>query len=423
MQWPTNTDVKTESGLRLLKPKTFVSTDVLERYEVLEDVRNELRTVGIAVINGVLSESGVEKMKTSVVNDVHESLAHFRLQRFLETAPVDRLTQFQLEQALQSAQSPVLPPFQHLPVDGVFSTHRIPLTIHSQLRRLHPTTRAIFSRIYSTQVEDLCARPDSFRALFHEALAERSSKMPFGLSMEQEMFRKLNGSFQPPHRLTGYQGYQTELSRRLGDNCPVDYGIMGLLNLTTSHTGPVSSSGTVRVGPGFVAVPYVTREAQKRTTFLDMMATPQAARRAALSRYDELTDDDLDSYNDKWTHVLVEKGSLLLWRRDIPIAFNIGECAEPTSDPYELAYAAQAISWVPRYTQLPKEKYCSVSLFRSESDYRGLYEMRAPTYKQAERKIRKWGLYRKRKKDYVEMGDVLNDTGGTELLKIQKEVF
>ena len=92
----------------------------------------------------------------------------------------------------------------------------------------------------------------------------------------------------------------------------------------------------------------------KRVYTLDEMASTVAAR-AAVRRYQILGDEELEEAIDRFACILAPAGSLILWRRDMPIAFNSSDlaCAQPdASNPWKMAYAAQQISWIPQHTQL-----------------------------------------------------------------------
>lgn len=397
--------LSTESGLRIFRPPTFKAGQL-----DIEAARKALSEVGIVVVTSVLSAEGVDQMVKSILEDFHRATTRYRMNELLARVPGRQISAFEVHRSLGALQRPLLPPRERVAIDGVLNGHRMPLTSCAQLRRVHPAARHVFSQLYGVEADDLCQQPDAARVIFEQHLANESLEKPHGMSPEEIMFRRLNGTWQPPHRFTGYQAYQSELERRLGDKCHCKFGIVGLLSLTDFRGGPTQADGSVQVGPCLTAVPAYKQSAMRRVHTLGHMAGPVAARRAALRRYQVLNDDELEDCMDDFSCIVAPAGSLVLWRRDLPVAFNSGNSsmAEPdVTNPYKVAYAAQQITWLPRYAQLESERDKSLHFMRHKPTSTTLYEMRSLTRPQVKNKRRGWR--KKRKLDERDESDALND--------------
>ena len=367
----------------------------------VEEVRAVLKEEGIAVVTSVVDTETIERMKQSILGDFHNATVRYRMSELLSRIPNRQLHANEIRDNLAVLQQQLLPPRQRVPIDGVLNKHRIPLTTSSQLCRVAPGIRHVFSRLWGVDQEDLCQRPDATRIIFEQHVASGCSDMPLGQSPEQVMFRRLNGTWMPPHYQTAFEAYSLELKRRLGSESPMEFGVMGLLTLTGFRSGPPAVDNTVAVGPCLVAVPSC-KVPMKRVYHLSEKASTKQVRQASVRRFQALTDDELDACMDDFACIQAPAGSLILYRRDVPIAFNYGdpEAANVDHDnPYKLAYTAVASSWIPRSAQLENERDRCLNLFRNKSRDTALYEMRTLTRAETEKKKRAWRMKRKTESD------------------------
>ena len=199
---------------------------------------------------------------------------------------------------------------------------------------------------------------------------------------------------------------------------------MGLINYVDCHYGRQKEDQKVSVGPCFVTVPRYKSEYMKRVYTLDEMATTIAARKAAVRRYQFLGDEELEEAVDKFACILAPAGSLILWRRDMPVCFNSGDpsCARPDATlPWKMAYASQQICWIPRHAQLNGERQRSLNIYSKRSLSTHLYEMKTLTIKQKQRRKTSWRFDNKKRKRQEDVSDALNDIPHNfcELLPIQ----
>ena len=419
MQW----ERRSATGLGIYKPKTFKSldTDLLT-----EEARAALHEEGIICVTSVVNKEMIQHMKKSIVGDFHGATVRYRMNEVLSNIPHRHPHAREISDNLAVLQRASLPPRQRAPLDGVLDKHRIPLSPSSQLCRVAPGVRHVFSRLYGVDQEDLCMAPDAIRIIFEQHVASGSSVKPLGQSPDQVMYRRLNGTWQPPHRHTAYEAYNKELKRRLGDS-PVECGgVMGLITLTDFRSGQQAADGTMAVGPCLVAVPSCDVEMERVYT-LGEKASTQKVRMESVRRYQPLTDNEIEQCMDAFACIEAPAGALILYRRDLPVAFNYGdpESAEPNpADPYKLAYAAVASTWIPRSAQLEHERDRAMELFRKKSKSTAMYEMRSLTRAQVRQKIRGWRLKRK-KEEIQDDTDALNDIDESycKTLKLQLSVI
>ena len=402
-------DTRTESGLKIFKPQTFA---LLDGPLDAEAVRQSLREDGVCIISGVLPSNAIEMAKASLENDYRRATTSYLMNEISARMPLRSITHKQLLKGMNSmaGSAQPVPPRGIAPIDGALLEHRLPLTACAQMRRVQPQVRQIFARLYGIEDEEHMVHvPDAARVVLHRHLAESSSSPArLGMSPQKIMQRRLNNTWQPPYRNDSYQGYGQELRRRLGQTA-IDFGIMGLICYEDSLCGKPKADRTVSVGPCFVTVPKCKRDSMKRVYTLKEMAGPAAARRQAVRRYQPLLDEELEECMDDFACILPPAGSLLLWRRDMPVAFNSGDrsSAMPEDNkPWKMAYAAQQICWIPRHAQMPNERNRSLSVFRKRSTHTGIYEMRAPTRAQWRRMASGTGV---NKRKMIGEDDALND--------------
>ena len=419
---------RTESGLRIFRPTTF---DLLKSPLDVEAARRALVEEGVILVTGVLPSNSVNMALASLENDYRRVTTSYLLKEIRNRMPTRRLSHQQLLESMNTmiGSAHPVPPLEQAPVDGVLRHHRLPLTTCAQLRRAQPEVRRIFAQLYGIEDDDNMAHvPDAARVILHAHVAERRDQaMPMGMSPQQQMWRLLNGTWQEPYRNDCYMGYGRELKRLLG-KAAIDIGIMGMMNYVDCHYGKQKESQSVSVGPCFVTIPRYKREDMKRVYTLDEMASTVAARKAAVRRYQILGDEELEEAIDRFACILAPAGSLILWRRDMPIAFNSGDlaCARPdASNPWKMAYAAQQICWIPRHAQLQGERQRSMNLFSKRSLSVHLYELKTLTVKQKQRRMTSWKIKNKKRKRCAEVLDALNDIPQNfcDLLPVQLNAF
>jgi hypothetical protein len=416
-------DVRTDSGLRIFKPQVFQAP--LDSADDISAVRHALATDGIVLVENALQSDAIKMGLASLENDLRRATAGYLMKEVARQLPDGHVTQADLSRALSAVTGSVshVPPAEQGPIDGVLNEHRLPLTTCAQLRRVNPGVRRIFSQIYGVEDDEAMVQtPDSARVILHRHLASRSSTSCMGMSPQQIMHRKLNGTFQPPYRNDSYQGYGDELRRRLGERAGVKFGIMGLINYVTAPCGELKKNQTVSVGPCFVVIPGAKRESMRRVHKLPELPTTNMVRRQATRRMQVLADEEIDENINSFACVLAPAGSLILWRRDLPVAFNLGDPAAAGPDAGICAYASQQVSWIPRHAQSPNERRSSLRLFETKSTSTHLYEMPAPSRPKLRRKKRSWRI-KKRKRKESESDDEYNDIPEEHccLLLVQKQ--
>lgn len=419
-------DGNTKSGLRRYKPATFESLDTPSlRKQAIRVLEEE----GVIIVTSVLTTHSVEAAKASLENDLRKSTVHYLMNELRQTMPKKRISAHDINNGIRRMTSvqPV-PPLERAPVDGVLNNCRLPLSTCAQLRRVHPGIKHVFAQLYGVPADHLFQVPDAARVVLHSWMAERSSEhFPMGASPQQIMFRKLNGTWQEPYRNDSYMGYGRELKRRLG-NTLIPFGVMGLVHLA-SLTGEDRCRTTqtgVAMGPCFVCRPCCKYEDMRRVHTIDEMARPQQARKQSVRKFQTLSDEELEIHMDHFACIEAEPGSLILWRRDLPVAFHSGdrELARPNAhDPWSMAYAAQQISWLPRHVQMQREKKQALRLFRNKSKSLHLYEMKTLSRARVRERQASWrAQHRKKRKRDVDDSDALNDVPvqHCELLHIQE---
>ena len=417
-------DVRTDSGIRIFKPQTWKAP--LESAADISAIRHALATDGIVLVENALQSDAIKMGLASLENDLRRATAGYLMKEVARQLPDGHVTQADLSRALSAMTGSVshVPPAEQGPIDGVLSEHRLPLTTCAQLRRVNPDVRRVFAQIYGVDDEAMIQTPDSARVILHKHLASRSSTSCMGMSPQQIMHRKLNGTWQAPYRNDSYLGYGDDLKRRLGKKAGVKFGIMGLIQYHSVPCGELKKNHLVSVGPCLVTLPGAKRESMRRVHVLPDFPTTKAARRQATRRMQVLTDEELEENIENFACILAPAGSLILWRRDLPVAFKMGDpAAAGEPDAGLFAYASQQVSWVPRHAQSPNERRSSLRLFETKSRSTHLYEMPAPSRAKLRRKKSSWRMRRKRKRKESESDDAYNDipVEHCELLLVQKQ--
>jgi hypothetical protein len=402
-------DVRTDSGLKIFKPQTWKAP--LDSADDISAIRHALATDGIVLVENALQSDAIKMGLASLENDLRRATAGYLMKEVARQLPDGHVTQADLSRALSAMTGSVshVPSAEQGPIDGVLSEHRLPLTTCAQLRRVNPDVRRVFAQIYGVENDEAMIQPpDSARVILHRHLASRSSTSCMGMSPQQIMHRKLNGTWQPPYRNDSYLGYGDDLKRRLGKKAGVKFGIMGLIQYHSVPCGELKKNHKVSVGPCLVTVPGCERSSMRRVHVLPDFPTTKAARRQATRRMQVLTDEELEENIENFACILAPAGSLILWRRDLPVAFNMGDPAAAGESNNVFAYAAQQVSWLPRHAQAPSERRSSLRLFETKSRSTHLYEMPTLTRAQLGRKKSSWRMNKKRKRE-SEIDDAYND--------------
>lgn len=359
-----HSDCFTPTGLRVFYPERVSGVTSGN----VSYVRRVLRRDGIVVVADVLTPSEISSSLRSLRADIMRSM---HPERFLsESCPhPDSRVNFMALDALNGAPL-CAPPCEWVP-DGIMEEHRWPLTVSSQIRRLHDGTRNIFSRLYDASASDMRMQPDNARVTFLSHTARGEKRISQGNSPRDAFSRVLNNAFMPPHRLNAFMGYGAEFSRTM-ENEMLDFGVMGSLIYTDSDVDMSNDNGT---SPGFVCAPGVLIDPDK------------ADEKCAAKKYQQLSDDEIEMLRTRWAFVPVNAGDLILWHRNLPHAWKHGDIAyakrmlkEHHNDPWKLAFAEQRIAWVPLKAHPMYEKISSERAFKTGSKRHRMCELRKRRY-------------------------------------------
>lgn len=357
--------VLTPTGLRVFYPERFSSVLTSN----VNYVRRALRRDGVVIVSGVASNTECEIFRQSLVMDICRSLSPDRFVNQSLPHPDTRLNPAILS-IMNSVEPNCTPPTEWVP-DGIMEDHRWPLTVSSQVRRLHSGVRNTFSKLYDVSPEELAMQPDNARVTFSSITARGGKRINEGQSPRDAFSRVLNNAFMPPHRLNSHMGYGLEFQRAM-ENEVLDFGVMGSLMLTTSRVDAHLENAT---SPGFVCAPGILSEPDR------------SPGDCASKKYQQLSDDEIEMLRTRWAFVPCVEGDLLLWHRNLPHAWKAGDRTVASSDVrsnpnkvWQMSFAEQRISWVPKRVHPPTSSLSSKKAFTTCSKRHRMCEMRKRRY-------------------------------------------